>query len=260
MLDIKILHDVSASMGPPKCSVTAQIGLSEPRLKQHCSIVGTVHGHIHALPGRPAQLATMGIFGKSKSKQFKCDMFVHVHTLSPWPAQYNKLVLEWQRGGNKKGWTKPVGPTVGQPGRLWATYEIEDTFHVPCTLYQVQPFRSIIHQSTFTLAAPAMQHSQFIPALGVIHVMSDTPSWWVLLNTRVSRWAGIPVSRSCTRRSSCASRAGRLMLMTHTTWPQHSSMPVTCCEGLMDCAACGCPYIASFLLVEECSTRTRTRR
>lgn len=79
----------------------------------------------------------MGIFGKSKSKQFKCDIFVHVHTLSPWPAQYKKLTLEWQRGGSKKGWTKPVGPTVGQPGRLWATYGIEDTFHVPCTLYQV---------------------------------------------------------------------------------------------------------------------------
>jgi hypothetical protein len=117
----------------------------------------------------------MGIFGKSKSKQFKCDMFVHVHTLSPWPAQYNKLVLEWQRGGNKKGWTKPVGPTVGQPGRLWATYEIEDTFHVPCTLYQVEPLsRSMGNLQLFT-AMPAMQHSQH--CLGImVGGMSDTPS------------------------------------------------------------------------------------
>lgn len=80
----------------------------------------------------------MGIFGKGKSKQSKFDFYIHVHTLSPWPAQYSKLTLEWQRGGSRKGWTKPVGPTVGQPGRMWATYEIEQTFHVPCTLYQVR--------------------------------------------------------------------------------------------------------------------------
>lgn len=79
----------------------------------------------------------MGIFGKGKSKQSKFDFYIHVHTLSPWPAQYSKLVLEWQRGGSRKGWTKPIGPTVGQPGRMWATYEIEQDFHVPCTLYQV---------------------------------------------------------------------------------------------------------------------------
>ena len=106
----------------------------------------------------------MGIFGKSKSKQFKCDMFIHVHTLSPWPAQYRKLVLEWQRGGNKKGWTKPVGPTVGQPGRLWATYEIEDTFHVPCTLYQVQP--SVDPWMIFTRLCNASDiHKQPLPII-----------------------------------------------------------------------------------------------
>ncbi len=79
----------------------------------------------------------MGIFSKGKSKQSKFDFYIHVHTLSPWPAQYSKLVLEWQRGGSRKGWTKPVGPTVGQPGRMWATYDIEQDFAVPCTLYQV---------------------------------------------------------------------------------------------------------------------------
>lgn len=78
----------------------------------------------------------MGLFGKSKSKTSTFNFYVRVHSLSPWPAQYKSLAVSWQRGTSRKGITIPVNPTV-KPGRDWNSYEIEQGFHIPCTLYQV---------------------------------------------------------------------------------------------------------------------------
>ncbi|KAK9805120.1 hypothetical protein WJX72_000185 [[Myrmecia] bisecta] len=83
----------------------------------------------------------MGLFGKSKSKQARFDFYIHIHSLTPWPARFSALLVHWERGSSRQGYTKAAGATT-EPGRSVGTYSFEETFHVPCTLYQDSSKRS----------------------------------------------------------------------------------------------------------------------
>lgn len=79
----------------------------------------------------------MHLFSKHKGKASSFHFYIHIHALSPFPASYGALAVEWHRGSSKKGSTKAVRPTR-QPGTAWGTYNWEETQHVPCTLYTVR--------------------------------------------------------------------------------------------------------------------------
>lgn len=76
----------------------------------------------------------MPLFGKSKEKH---DFYLLVHQLAPFPAHIKSLYIAWQRGSTKEGRTRSVAPVPEGPGRSWATFQFEESFHVDCALSQV---------------------------------------------------------------------------------------------------------------------------
>ena len=78
----------------------------------------------------------MGLFSKHKTKGVNYKFSLRVHALSPFPATWKALAVEWHRGKNKSGSSRAVGP-ARQAGRPWATFEFEEALTVPCTLYPV---------------------------------------------------------------------------------------------------------------------------
>ena len=76
----------------------------------------------------------MPIFGKSKEKH---DFYLLVHSLAPFPPNIKSLYIAWKRGATKEGRTKSVAPTIEGPGRSWAAFHFEESFHVDCALSQV---------------------------------------------------------------------------------------------------------------------------
>lgn len=81
----------------------------------------------------------MGIFSKHKGKGANFHLFLHIHSLSPFPASRHAVAVQWERKG-KRGSTRAVAPAT-HPGKAWGTFEFEETQHVPCTLYPVRAGR-----------------------------------------------------------------------------------------------------------------------
>ena len=79
----------------------------------------------------------MGIFGKHKGKGSAFEFHVRLHSIAPLPSSRHALVgVEWERG-DKGGATASMGPAP-VAGKPYSAVVLEETFTVPCTLYQVR--------------------------------------------------------------------------------------------------------------------------
>jgi len=72
---------------------------------------------------------------KHGGEPVRFDFTVHVKELGPWPSGKKSIAIGWQRGSKRKGSTRSQEP-VKKSGALFSTYNFDEAFQVPATLYR----------------------------------------------------------------------------------------------------------------------------